>query len=47
MKGWHKKGKAVMQTEMQRLMSGAAYNAYKHGLIEKSDPWKERFSSKA
>lgn len=41
---WHQKGN--VQKEVQRLMSGAAFDAYKRGLIEKTDPWKERFHTK-
>ena len=41
---WHKKGN--VQKEVHRLMTGAAFDAYQRGLIEKSDPWKARFHTK-
>jgi len=40
---WRQGSNAHAQKEVQRLMSGAARDAFKHGLIENSDPWKERF----
>ena len=41
---WHKKGN--VQKEVHRLMTGAAFDAYQRGLIERSDPWKARFHTK-
>jgi hypothetical protein len=43
---WHTLGREKMQKEIHSLMSGAGIGAYKHGLIQKSDPWKERFQNK-
>lgn len=43
---WHELGREKMQKAIHALMSGTAIKAYQHGLIEKSDPWKERFQAK-
>lgn len=43
---WRGVGRDKMQREVNSLMSGAAINAFKHGLIQKTDPWKERYQHK-
>jgi hypothetical protein len=42
-KHWHSQDSKKTLKEIQKMMSIAGYEAYKHGLVEKSDKWKQRF----
>jgi len=42
---WKEDGGKALQADLKRLISKAVMNAYRAGLIQNSDPWKERFQN--
>lgn len=42
-KHWHSQASKNTLKEMHKMVSIAGFEAYKHGLVEKSDKWKQRF----
>ena len=43
---WRSKSRKEFQTELRSLMAEAGYEAFRSGLVEKTEKWKERFGTK-